>query len=82
MEISKDYLSKFKIKKPAKNEERKRLVQELADTTGWNTRSIHFSTLHFPDSWLKDALTHCKHYSNPKMRNKMFKEFINQTKIS
>jgi hypothetical protein len=81
MDIEKGFLERFKIKKPAKNEERKRLIQELSDTTGWNKKSIYFSTVGFPDSWLQDALNDCKHYSNPKMRNKMFKEFIDKTKI-
>lgn len=81
MDIPKDYLIKFQVKKPARNEERKRLIQELSDTTGRSTKSIYFQTIHFPDSWLKDALDECKHYSNPKMRNKMFGEFISKSKI-
>jgi hypothetical protein len=50
MDIEKGFLERFKIKKPAKNEERKRLIQELSDTTGWNKKSIYFSTVGFPTS--------------------------------
>ncbi len=75
-------LTKFKVKKPAKNEERKRLIQALADATGWNKRSIHFSTLHFPDTWLQDALNYCQPFSNPKMRNLKFKEFKDKAKLA
>ena len=75
-------LSRFKVKKEAKNENRKRLISELSETSGWSKRSIHFSTLHFPDSWLEDALKECRFYSNPKLRNMKFKEFINKTKTN
>ena len=71
----------LKIKKPAKNENRLRLVDRLSEVTGWSKKSIHFQTLKFPDSWLEDALSHCQHYSDPKARNAKFKEFIQSTKM-
>lgn len=74
-------IEKFKVKKPAKNEERKRLIEKISEATGWSKKSVHFSTLKFPDSWLQDALNHCLHFSNPKLRNMKFKEFINLTKV-
>lgn len=74
-------IENLKVKKPAKNEERKRLIEKLHECTGWAKKSIHFSTLKFPDSWLQDALEHCLHFSDPKARNAKFKEFISLTKI-
>lgn len=74
-------LEKFKVKKKQKNQDRLDLIERISVSTGWNKKSIHFSTLNFPDSWLQDALNHCLHFSNPKLRNMKFKEFINSTKI-
>lgn len=70
-------LERFQIKKPAKNEERKRLISELSDASGWSKKSIHFKTLGLPDSWLQDALNECRYFSNPKLRNKKLSEFLN-----
>ena len=73
-------LSKFQVKAPAKNEERKRLISELSEVSGWSKKSIYFQTLGFPDSWLHDALNECRHFSSPSLRNKKLKEFINKCK--
>lgn len=73
-------LTKFKVKKPAKNEERKRLVEKLSECTGRTKKSIHFSTLIFPESWLQDALNYCLHFTEIKTRNYKFGEFIKLTK--
>lgn len=78
--INESYLKKFKVQKPAKNENRKRLIQLLADASGWTTKSIHFQTLHFKDEWLEDALKECRFYSNPKLRNLKLKEFLTACK--
>jgi hypothetical protein len=69
-------IERFKLKKPAKNEERKRLIEKLSEATGWTKKSIHFQTLHFPDTWLQDALSYCLHYTDAKARNAKLKEFI------
>ena len=83
MEInSQQILSRLIIKKPAKNEERKRLIDKLSEASGWSKKSIHFQTLGFPDNWLKDALEHCLHFSNPKARNAKLKEFLRSCKFS
>ena len=74
-------LEKFKIKKPAKNAERLELIEKISEASGWSKKSIHFQTLGFPDSWLKDALEHCLHFSDPKARNAKLKEFLNNCKI-
>lgn len=74
-------LEKFKVKKPAKNEERKRLIEKISEATGWSKKSVHFQTLHFPDSWLKDALESCLHYTDAKTRNYHLKEFIKSSRL-
>lgn len=74
-------LDKFKVKKPSKNEERKRLIEKISEATGWSKKSVHFQTLHFPDTWLQDALQACLHFTEQKTRNYHFKEFIKGTKI-
>ena len=78
--IKEDYLKKFKIKKPAKNEKRKELIARLSEITGWSKKSIHFQTLNFPDDWLQNIIDYCQHYSNPKLRNLKLKEFITNSK--
>ena len=72
---------KFQVKKPRKNEERLILIDRLSTITGWAKKSIHFQTLHFPDSWLYDIIQYCEHYSNPKLRNAKLKEFILKSKV-
>lgn len=71
----------IEFKKAPKNSERLRLIDRLSEVTGRSKKSVHFSTLKWPDSWLLDALNHCEPYSNPKMRNKMFGEFVAATKV-
>jgi len=71
---------KFQVKKPRKNEERLILIERLSEITGWAKKSIHFQTLHFPDSWLQDIIYYCEIYSNPKLRNMKLKEFIIKSK--
>lgn len=75
-------LKKFVIKKPRKDDDRRELIEKLSNATGWAKKSIHFSTLHFPTSWLHDALQACLHFSDIKARNFKFKEFINETKLN
>ena len=72
---------KFQVKKPRKNEERLILIDRLSTITGWAKRSIHFQTIAWTDSMLRDALRFCEPYSNPKMRNKKFQEYNESTKI-
>jgi hypothetical protein len=69
-----------KIKKPRKNEERLYLIERLSTITGWTKKSIYFQTIKFPDNWLRDIIDYCEHYSNPALRNKKLKEFINLSK--
>ena len=73
-------LEKFKIKPPSKNDERKRLIAELSEVSGWNKRAIHFSFLGLPESWIQDALRECRHFSNPKLRNKKLGDFLKEIK--
>jgi hypothetical protein len=80
MELNID-LTKYKIVKPRKDNERRELVSKLSEATGRTTKSIHFTTIHFPTSWLRDALQSCLHFTEQKTRNYHFGEFIKQTKI-
>ena len=79
MEIKLD-ITKFKVVKPRKNEERIRLIERLHEITGWAKKSIYFQTIKFPDKWLYDIIDYCEHYSSPAMRNKKLKEFIIKSK--
>lgn len=71
---------KFQIKKPAKNAERNYYIDRLASITGYSKRGIVFSFAGLPDSWLKDAITKCEHYSDVKTRTYFLKEFIREMK--
>ena len=79
MEIKVD-ITKFKVVKPRKNEERIQLVYKLSVATGRTKRSIHFSTLHLPENWLQDALDYCLHFTDPQTRNFKFGEWIKLSK--
>jgi hypothetical protein len=73
-------LSKYTVKKPPKNRDRLELIDKLSTATGRTKRSIYFSVMDFPNSWLTDALNHCLHFSDPKARNAKLTEFINLSK--
>lgn len=79
MEINLD-ITKFKVVKPRKNEERIRLIERLSEISGWAKKSIYFQTIKFPDKWLYDIIDYCEHFSNPKLRNMKLKEFIIKSK--
>lgn len=74
-------LDKFQVKKPSKNEERKVLIEKLSEATGWSKKSIYFQTLHFPDTWLKDALESCLYFTDIKTRNYYLTKFIKESKL-
>ena len=80
MEIKVD-ITKFKVVKPRKNEERIMLIDRLSTITGWAKKSIYFQTIKFPDKWLYDIIDYCEHFSNPKLRNAKLKEFITQSRL-
>ena len=75
-------LSKLKLKKPRKDDNRRELIGRLAEATGRTPKSIHFSFIGMPDSWIKDAISHCLHFTNANARNAKLTEFINQSKLS
>ena len=63
----------YKVKKPAKNENEKRLIDKLSEVSGWNKRAIYFQV---PHNRLEEAIEYVIHYSNPKLRNKKLGEFL------
>jgi len=74
-------LSKLEVKKPRKDDNRRELIAKLAETTGRTTKSIHFSFIGMPDSWIQDAISHCLHFTNANARNAKLSEFIKEMKI-
>lgn len=77
---AREMLRNYEVKKPRKDQERRELIERLSETTGRNKKSVYFSTMHFPISWLRDALSSCLHFQEMKTRNYHFGEFIKESK--
>jgi hypothetical protein len=69
-----------KVVKPRKDSERQEYIGKLSEATGRTKKSIYFTTLHFPTSWLRDALSDCLHFTDPQTRNFKFGEWIKLAK--
>lgn len=81
MELPPNYINKFKKGTPRKDSNRQELICKLSEATGRTKKSIYFSFIGMPDTWLKDALSHCLHYTDIKARQAKLTEFLNNTKI-
>ena len=66
----------LQIVKSRKDSERQEYIGKLAEATGRTKKSIYFSFIGMPDSWLKDALEHCLHFQDIKARNYKLKEWL------
>ena len=70
----------YKVVKPRKDDNRRELIGRLSEATGRTKRSIYFSTIDFPDSWLKDVLEDCIHFTGQKAKNFKFGEWLKLAK--
>ena len=70
----------YKVVKPRKDNEKRRLRARLAELTGRTEKSIWASTMIWKEDLLQQAVRHIENYSNIKYRQKLLTEFINLTK--
>lgn len=70
----------FTIKPPRKDENKRMYRKRLEELLGRTPRSVWASTMIFTEDMLKDAIGACQHFSNIKLRNLKFNDYVARTK--
>ena len=70
----------YKVVKPRKDNEKRRLRARLAELTGRTEKSIWASTMIWSEDMLLQGIRACENFSNIKLRNLKFNDYIKETK--
>lgn len=80
MEIPQTYQIKFKVVKKRKDDERRELIDRLAIILpGYTKKGLHFKTILWTPSMLRDAINYCEQYTTIQARKHFFKQYIKLT---